>query len=61
MTTAALLLREIETMPEEAAAQVLDFAMFIKGKYCGCYYAKCRRYWHKPVIGGTCRAIRQAA
>jgi hypothetical protein len=33
MTTAAQLLREIETMPEEAAAQVLDFAMFIKGKY----------------------------
>jgi hypothetical protein len=33
MTTAALLLREIETMPEEAAAQVLDFAMFIKSKH----------------------------
>ena len=32
MTTAALLLKEIETMPEEAAAQVLDFAMFIKNK-----------------------------
>ena len=33
MTTTAQLLREIETMPEEAAAQVLDFAMFIKGRY----------------------------
>jgi hypothetical protein len=33
MTTAAALLREIETMPEEAAAQVLDFAMFIKSKH----------------------------
>jgi outer membrane biosynthesis protein TonB len=33
MTTAAMLLKEIETMPEEAAAQVLDFAMFIKGKH----------------------------
>jgi len=33
MTVAAMLLREIETMPEEEAAQVLDFAMFIKGKH----------------------------
>jgi len=33
MTTADILLREIETMPEEAAAQVLDFAMFIKNKH----------------------------
>jgi len=33
MTTAAILLREIETMPEEAAAEVLDFAMFIKGRH----------------------------
>jgi len=33
MTTTAQLLREIETMPQEAAAQVLDFAMFIKGKH----------------------------
>ena len=32
MTCAALLLKEIETMPEETAAQVLDFAMFIKSK-----------------------------
>jgi hypothetical protein len=30
MTTAALLLREIETMPEETAVQVLDFAKFLK-------------------------------
>jgi hypothetical protein len=28
-----MLLREIETMPEEKAAQVLDFAMFIKGRH----------------------------
>jgi len=33
MTNAAILLREIETMPEEIAAQVLDFAMFIKSKH----------------------------
>ena len=33
MTATAILLREIENMPDEAAAQVLDFAMFIKGKY----------------------------
>ncbi|WP_461245850.1 hypothetical protein [Treponema sp. R6D11] len=33
MTTAAILLKEIETMPETAAAEVLDFAMFIKGRH----------------------------
>ena len=33
MTTAALLLREIETMPEETAVQVLDFAKFLKSKH----------------------------
>jgi len=33
MTTAAILQREIETMPEAAAAEVLDFAMFIKGRH----------------------------
>jgi hypothetical protein len=33
MTTTAQLLREIETMPEEAAVEVLDFAMFIKGRH----------------------------
>jgi hypothetical protein len=33
MTSTAILLREIETMPEEAAAEVLDFAMFIKRKH----------------------------
>ena len=32
MTTTALLLREIETMPEETAVEVLDFAMFLKNK-----------------------------
>jgi len=26
-------LKEIETMPEETAAEVLDFAMFIKGRH----------------------------
>ncbi|GBU27378.1 hypothetical protein R84B8_00908 [Treponema sp. R8-4-B8] len=33
MTTAAILMREIETMPESVAAEVLDFTMFIKGKH----------------------------
>jgi hypothetical protein len=33
MTSAAILLRELETMPEETAAQVLDFAMFIKDRH----------------------------
>jgi hypothetical protein len=33
MTTAAILLREIEAMPEAAAAEVLDFAMFIKDRH----------------------------
>ena len=33
MTATAQLLREIETMPETAAAEVLDFAMFIKSKH----------------------------
>jgi len=33
MTTTAILLREIETMPEAAAAEVLDFAMFIKSRH----------------------------
>jgi len=33
MTNTAILLKEIETMPEETAAQVLDFAMFIKGRH----------------------------
>jgi len=32
MTTTAQLLREIETMPEEAAVEVLDFAKFLKSK-----------------------------
>jgi len=32
MTATAQLLREIETMPEETAARVLDFAKFLKGK-----------------------------
>jgi len=40
MTVAAMLLREIETMPEEEAAQVLDFAMFIKGKHASAEAAK---------------------
>jgi len=33
MTATALLLREIETMPEETAAQVLDFAKYLKSKH----------------------------
>jgi hypothetical protein len=33
MTATATLMREIETMPEEAAVEVLDFAMFIKGRH----------------------------
>ena len=32
MTTTALLLKEIEAMPEEKAAEVLDFAMFLRSK-----------------------------
>jgi hypothetical protein len=33
MSTAALLLKELETMPEETAVQVLDFAKFLKSKH----------------------------
>jgi len=33
MTTTALLLREIETMPEETVTQVLDFATYLKSKH----------------------------
>ena len=33
MTNTAILLREIETMPEATAAEVLDFAMFVKGRH----------------------------
>jgi len=33
MTTADILLKEIETMPEKDAAEVLDFAMFIKSRH----------------------------
>jgi hypothetical protein len=33
MTVATALLRELETMPKEAAEQVLDFAMFIKSRH----------------------------
>ena len=32
MTATAQLLREIETMPEETAVEVLDFAKFLRGK-----------------------------
>jgi hypothetical protein len=32
MTAAAQLLREIETMPEETAVEVLDFARFLRNK-----------------------------
>ena len=33
MTTTAMLLKEIEAMPDEIAAKVLDFAIFIKSKH----------------------------
>jgi hypothetical protein len=33
MTATAQLLREIETMPEETAVEVLDFAKFLKGRH----------------------------
>jgi hypothetical protein len=33
MTATAQLLREIETMPEATAVEVLDFAKFIKGRH----------------------------
>ena len=33
MTTNALLLKEIETMPEETAVEVLDFAIYLKSKH----------------------------
>jgi hypothetical protein len=32
MTANATLLKEIETMPEETAVELLDFAKFLKGK-----------------------------
>jgi hypothetical protein len=32
MTTSALLLREIEALPEETAVEVLDFAKFLRSK-----------------------------
>ena len=32
MTTTAILMRELETMPEGAAEEVLDFALFLKRK-----------------------------
>jgi len=30
MTTSAMLMQEIETLPEEAATEVLDFVVFLK-------------------------------
>jgi len=33
MNTTAILMKEIETMPEEAAVQVLDFVMFLKNRH----------------------------
>ena len=32
MTATALLMREVEAMPEERAAQVLDFAKYLRSK-----------------------------
>ena len=33
MTNTAILIREIETMPEETVVEVLDFAMFLKERH----------------------------
>ena len=33
MKTAAILMKEIETMTEETAIEILDYAMFLKSKY----------------------------
>jgi hypothetical protein len=32
MTVAAMLMREIETLPEEAAVEALDFVLFLRAK-----------------------------
>jgi hypothetical protein len=32
MTAAAMLMREIETLPEEAVAEALDFVLFLRTK-----------------------------
>jgi len=32
MTTTAILMKEIETMPEKVAIDVLNYAMFLKGR-----------------------------
>ena len=32
MTTTAIIMKEIESMPEESAVEVLDFALFLKSK-----------------------------
>jgi hypothetical protein len=32
MTAATMLMREIETLPEESVAEVLDFVVFLKNK-----------------------------
>ena len=32
MTTTALLLREVEALPDESAVEVLDFARFLRNK-----------------------------
>ena len=33
MNTVAILLKEIETMPEENTIELLNFALFLKGKH----------------------------
>ena len=33
MNTAAILLKEIETMPEEIAVELLNFALFLKSRH----------------------------
>ena len=40
MTTAAMLMREIETLPEESMAEALDFIVFLKNKSLEVYKPK---------------------
>jgi hypothetical protein len=40
MATAAMLMQEIETLPEESVAEVLDFVVFLKNKSFEVYKPK---------------------
>jgi len=40
MTTSAMLMREIETLPEESMAEALDFIVFLKNKSFEIYKPK---------------------